>query len=1258
MNWVDTTDLRNWANRRDCQETLPQLVRKLIRATSESIKSIKFPSGENVLIGGWDGILVVTEETEYLPLGISLWEFGANSDVKGKADDDYTKRTGNPLGYDSSECTFVFVTPRLWTKGDEWAEEKKKEGKWKDVKVINAEVLEEWLENAPTVASWLAVKHLGKYPSEGIQPTEDFWAEWASGPKITLKPQVLLGGRSEQIENVTTSLATPALIAVQGTSRDEALAFIASAFKSSPDKEEDFYSRSIIVDTPEAFRQLAALKKPLILIARFEDVGVFNRAINNGHSVIVPLGADTADSWSDKVILPKIDRDSFVEALADSGITRELAEKYSKESLRNVTILRRTLEFVRSKPDWSKPENVSDLIPALLIGRWNEDYEKDREIIARLALVSYEEYAKKLSLWLYTSDSPIVKIGSTWRLASPLDAWTNASKHLTRNDFLLLQECFLEILGEIDPAFELDPEQRYMASVYGKVRQYSGWMREGITQSLILVSLFGSQLKFDLPVSGEAWVNQVVARLLNTNNPLLWKSFEHNLPLIAEASPSEFLNQLERNLDVSNPSVSALFDEDPGFLTTRSYHTGLLWALEGIAWLPEYLSRSALILAELSAADPGGSISNRPINSLSAIFKPWFYQTLASFKERIEVLRLIADREPDIAWTLLTRLLPEGGNESGFPNHKLRWRGFDEILQKSVTYVEIWETHSAIVDILLSIFDYSEQKLVNLIERSVHMSWADQDKVLSFVESNLDKINQTEYTVWHSIRRILSHHRSYSDTEWALHSNLLTRYEKIYHNLEPVDEIQKVQWLFEEHWPSFPEGIEREETLHENQQNFIDQKRLEGLKKVYNIYSIEKIKEMASIIKEPEILGDTTGRIVDDESDILSISKLLNSDNNSLRFFRGFIFRKSIINGIDWAFQLYKQLQSKVFPDNILSHILLPLHQSEILWNFIEGASQDTKFSYWSRVNPHFYHISKAEKVRGLRYLISYKRFISGIHACRLFIKEIPTKILVELLEKAATEKAEEDVQLQSYDIQKFFDTLDKRKDVKHHTLIKLEWLYISILESYGGRRNTKLLHDELAKSLEFFVEVLKWIYKPDDEHDGTQTDDLTNDQLGNRARQAFQLLQSLHKIPGVDEAGNIDKVFLDNWVGVVRDLAGRYGRVEVADSYIGKLLAQFKEDGNNWPPDEICDVIEKVNSENLKRGFSSAVFNKRGSSSRSPFEGGNRERQIAEYFEKLAEHHRNKFPLVATILSSLANGYIGDAKRIDDEAERNRLDY
>jgi len=52
------------------------------------------------------------------------------------------------------------------------------------------------------------------------------------------------------------------------------------------------------------------------------------------------------------------------------------------------------------------------------------------------------------------------------------------------------------------------------------------------------------------------------------------------------------------------------------------------------------------------------------------------------------------------------------------------------------------------------------------------------------------------------------------------------------------------------------------------------------------------------------------------------------------------------------------------------------------------------------------------------------------------------------------------------------FDELDKRTDIKHEGLIKLEWLYLPILASENTGRNPKLLHDELANNPKFFNEI------------------------------------------------------------------------------------------------------------------------------------------------------------------------------------------
>jgi hypothetical protein len=76
-----------------------------------------------------------------------------------------------------------------------------------------------------------------------------------------------------------------------------------------------------------------------------------------------------------------------------------------------------------------------------------------------------------------------------------------------------------------------------------------------------------------------------------------------------------------------------------------------------------------------------------------------------------------------------------------------------------------------------------------------------------------------------------------------------------------------------------------------------------------------------------------------------------------------------------------------------------------------------------------------------------------------------------------------------------------------------------------------------------------------------------------------------------------------------------------------------------------------------LNSGFSTGTFNKRGSSTRMPFEGGKRERNIAAYFHSNADKIATKWPVTSGILRNLAVGYEADAKREDDAAERDSLD-
>lgn len=359
MKWINSADLKNWADRRDCQKTLPFLIRQLIRATINQIVSISFPAGENIVYSGWDGKLESREETEYIPKGLSGWELSTVKNVKEKAENDYQKRKENSLGFNPSETTFIFVTPRVWTEKDKWVNEKKREGFWKDVRVYDARDLEEWLEKAPAVGAWLA-RHIEKYP-ENVLSLEEWWEEWSQATRPALIPKFLLEGRKEEKEKIVNWLkSTPSHLAVQSFTQDEVIGFLASTILTlSEEDKEYFLSRALIIDDENSFRHVVTTcKYDLILIPKFENLDIIT-SYSNKHHIFIPLSPDNL--IKEKIILPLIGREEFISCLEKMGISKEDAEQYSKDTTRIISVLRRQLNPI-SQPEWAKQDKARDLL--------------------------------------------------------------------------------------------------------------------------------------------------------------------------------------------------------------------------------------------------------------------------------------------------------------------------------------------------------------------------------------------------------------------------------------------------------------------------------------------------------------------------------------------------------------------------------------------------------------------------------------------------------------------------------------------------------------------------------------------------------------------------------------------------------------------------------------------------------------------------------------------------------------------------------
>ena len=140
MHWINGTDLARWADLRDCQEKIPEVLRRLVHSTITKPQRVEFRSGEGVQLPGWDGIVETTEGNSWVPVGVSCWEIGTGEPPKAKAGADYEKRKNDPLGQVPLQTTFVFVTPRRWAGKTDWANKRRSEQHWADVKVYDAGV--------------------------------------------------------------------------------------------------------------------------------------------------------------------------------------------------------------------------------------------------------------------------------------------------------------------------------------------------------------------------------------------------------------------------------------------------------------------------------------------------------------------------------------------------------------------------------------------------------------------------------------------------------------------------------------------------------------------------------------------------------------------------------------------------------------------------------------------------------------------------------------------------------------------------------------------------------------------------------------------------------------------------------------------------------------------------------------------------------------------------------------------------------------
>jgi hypothetical protein len=1252
---VDATDLVQWADRRDSQSVLPQLIRNLLLSSSDQIEKISFAAGEGVSLGGWDGITIAEEGDSFFPEGTTVWEMGVNRNVKGKADDDYEKRSKNPLFIIPTETTYVFITLRRWRDKDKWTEERKNEGIWKEVRVYDADDLETWLSQNPTVHVWLSIL-LGKHP-QNCTDLGSYWTDWSEETQPFISPEMVLAGREYITSKIYQWLKNSnSPLRLQAETRDEAIAVFAASISLLPSVDKEFnLSKAIVVNNSEAWTYLSSSQNNLILIPAFDSEGL-SRAIRNGHHIMIPLGRSDS-STSDTLQIPRLSRDRVTEILIKKGIDENHSRELGLLARRGLTTFRRrtALSPEIRQPLWSRPSEARSLIPFLLAGAWDETKDGDKEALIELAQSSYDEITELLVRWSNESDPPIRRIGHAWYIISKEDAWSLLIRYVTPADIEKFRAVALKVLRTSDPKFDLPNEKQWMAGVIGHSANYSGLFMKNIADTLAFMG--SKDDSYHPTLSLKTHASNIIYELFNSSKGSwqVWSTLSSFLPLLAEAAPVQFLQALEDEI-MNEEAILKLFNDQEDTMFSSSPHTGLLWALETLAWNPEYLGRASILLSRLSNMDPGGKLSNRPKNSLREIFLTWNPQTSATVDQRLQILEVLLKREPDVTWDLLCKLLPQF-HGIGHNTSKPKWRDWAPDHKRDVLVAEYDKVTHEIVKLLLTEVGDSGKRWDEIIKALPMLPLEDFEVVLDGLNrlGTIDIGSEDKALIWNALRKEISRHRSFPDADWALPEKIVDRLEEAFQKFEPQEPAPRYSWLFSNR-TELPEGREgdweeRERRLHEA--------RASALNIIYKKYGIDEVIHLITNVEHPIQLGSTLGeiRLIEIEEDELLLNYLDSSDKKFAHFARGYILGSIKNFGNDWAVR--KLGVSKKWGAYKKAEILICLPSNESTWNLVQQSGDEVERRYWSICSPYSINDKSLNKAVG-KYL-QYTLPFLAIELLALHLEIAEPAQIVEALRRSLDMSPKDNLPSNSffYHISELFQKLEDSNDIDEGEIASLEWAYLPILDRYSHA--PKVLHRELARNPSFFAEVISLVYNEEnDENEGNKESTESTNEERQRVSQGYDLLKSWRTVPGLKVDSTFDTQILIDWVIKSLKATLDLGRGTVGAQHIGEVLsASIVGADGAWPHEAVRDVIEQASNTNLELGFNIGVYKSRGVISKSTTEGGIQEKKLAERYSGYADITSARWPRTTAMLRSIASKYERDSKQEDIRAElREDLDH
>ena len=1248
---ITAEDLSRYANSYISRGVIPELVYHLVRQSISEGDVCRIPYGDSINQQGLDGVVECTyNDLSFVPEGRSYWEIGTGADPKDKATKDLIKRTEQVQESVRRNTSFVFVTPRSSGSWEEaWLAEHAEDG-WKEIHIVDGVKLADWLREFPAIALWLATK-IGIIPKEsGITTPMEYWKEnFCRGQDAAplLPPSLYTATRENAcraLEEVFTGKQQCLFICPE--SEDDVNDFVAAYFASSKDEKiKKYANQCLFISEPEAWKSIAGLRKPHILVADTEldldserqDLRRF--AENRGHRLVIPLFGSLSYPNAKVVKLPSPTQYQIEEILRNEKFSDIRARELAQIGNRRLSALRRYI-LGGAVPRYAKWDCADDIARVNLLGRWSDKNPADVQVLENVLGVEGRKGLGKLRSILSRADTPLAQVDGKWRIVPRGEAWNALGDRLSDEDLDRFQEIALLVLGERDPKFGLPKEDCYAANVLGKELKYSARLRKGIAETLALMGSRSEKLEQCSHGKAEVVAAHVVRNLLHEVDWEQWAGLDTLMPLLAEAAPKAFLDAVEEALgDLENTPFRAIFMQEGDGLFGGNYMTGLLWGLECLAWSPDYLSRVAVILADLASIDPGGRYSNRPAQSLADIFLPWHIQTMASLDQRKSAIKVVLKEQPNVGWKLLLSLLPHSlGSTSGC--YCPVWRPFiPSDWEEGVLVNEYWVQIHMLAEFAVEMACLDVERLLELTDRLSDLPQKTQEEILKhFVSGGIIRLPESERViVWEKMNSLVRHHRKFRDARWALSEESLVKIEKIAKSMTPTNPLLQYRYLFS----ADEYDLYEEQRNYEEQRKCLSEKRQAALSEIMANGDFARCMDFAREVAIPYKVGQTLGELADEriESEILP-SQLNTEDELLERVVAGFICGRFWTRDIPWVDHILEQHWN---PQQCAQFLLLLPFQQEIWERAISYLDESHEELYWKHVNAQVGVWTWNDRVV-IDKLITYGRTGAAVMCIAYamdddinFDPALATHALMAFLENP-----QEVQSLERYHVIDLIKHLQAVPTVDIEKLYQIEWNFLPWFDPLSGE-SPVALGKKLASDPKSFAEMIKLAFRSKNDLDDSV--EKQDEKKKNIVERAYTLLHNWKHCPGVQEDGTLDEAFFHHWITEARRITEETGHEIIAQVELGHVLTYAPKDPDGlWIHRAVADVLNQRGTEKMRRNFMIALMNQRGV---YHFSHGSQERELARgYREKAEALDIAGFTRFATTMRTLADEYDADAER------------